>query len=148
MLDGQTSLDEIKDRFEERVPAAENHRRRAGQVRRHAARSGLVIADAPGQGASCKKRRDERKRQEMLSALANVLAIRFKGIDPDRLLTWLVPSVRWIYSPPAVTVCMLLALSALTLVMVQFDEFQSQAARRSTSSSPPTTGSTSASRWA
>ncbi len=36
MLDGQTSLDEIKVEFERLVSAAENHGRRTGALRRHA----------------------------------------------------------------------------------------------------------------
>src|SRR5207249_3392572 len=77
----------------------------------------------PGQGAQLKKRRDKRKRQEFLQALSNILAIRFKGIDPDWILNWLHPKLKWMFTRTAVVCCMLFALSALTLVMVQFDVF-------------------------
>ena len=64
-------------------------------------RSGLVIADMPGQGRQLLKRRGERKRQELLAALSNILAIRFKGIDPERLLNWLYPKVSWFFTRTA-----------------------------------------------
>jgi putative peptide zinc metalloprotease protein len=60
----------------------------------------------------------------LIGTLSNILAIRFKGIDPDRLLTRMLPYFRWIYSRWAVVSCMLLWLSALTLVSVHFDTFQ------------------------
>ncbi len=126
MLDGQTSLDEIKERFEEEFPPQKITVEELGQFVGMLHRSGLIIADAAGQGVQLKRRRDERKRQEFLAAAANILAVRFKGIDPDRLLTWMLPYLRWFYKRPAVLGCLTLWLSALTLVMVQFDTFQSK----------------------
>ncbi len=126
MLDGRSSLDDIKERFEKQFPPQKITVEELGQFVGMLHRSGLVIADVAGQGAQLKKRRDERKRQELLSALANILAIRFKGIDPDRLLNWLHPKVAFMYRPPAVVCCLLLWLSALTLVLVNFDKFQAK----------------------
>ncbi len=126
MLDGRSSLDDIKERFERLFPPQKITVEELGQFVGMLHRSGLVIADVPGQGAQLKKRRDERKRQELLSALANVLAIRFKGIDPDRLLNWLYPKISWMYGRKAVACCALLGLSALMLVLVNFDKFQTK----------------------
>jgi putative peptide zinc metalloprotease protein len=126
MLDGMSSLDSIKERFEAEFPPQKITVEELGQFVGTLHRSGLVISDSIGQGVQLKKRRDERKRQELWSALANILAFRFKGIDPDRLLTWMLPYFRWIYTRPAVIGCMLLWLSALTLITVQFDVFQSK----------------------
>lgn len=126
MLDGNTSLDEIKARFEDEFPPQKITVEELQQFIGTLHRSGLIIADAPGQGHQLHKRRDERKHKELLQALTNILAIRFKGIDPDRLLNWMHPKLYWIYSRWCVVLCLLFALSALTLVMVQYDEFQSK----------------------
>jgi putative peptide zinc metalloprotease protein len=126
MLDGQSSLDDMQERFEKEFPPQKITVEELANFIGMLHGSGLVVSDAPGQGTQLKERRDKRKRQELLSTLANILAIRFKGIDPDRLLSWMFPFMRWMYSPPAVTVCATLALSALLLVAVQFDEFQSK----------------------
>ena len=32
------------------------------------------------------------------NVLANVLAIRFRGIDPQWLLSWLYPRIKWLFS--------------------------------------------------
>lgn len=123
MLDGRTSLDEIKARFEAEFPPAKLTVEELDRFIGNLHQSGVVIADAPGQGGQLVKRRRKRKRKELQSKLSNVLALRFRGIDPDRLLNWLYPKVRWAFSTPAVVISLLLACSALLLVGVQFDAF-------------------------
>jgi len=126
MLDGQTSLDEIKERFEAEFPPQKITLEELQQFLGQLHRSGLIVVSVPGQGRQLRKRRDERRRQEILAALTNVLCIRFKGIDPERFLNWLYPKVRWLFHPAVLAMCMLLALSALTLVLVEFDVFRSR----------------------
>ena len=78
MLDGSVSLDEIKDRFEAEFPPQKISVEELQQFIGTLHRSGLIIADVPGQGMQLKKRRDERRKKEILSQLGNILAIRFK----------------------------------------------------------------------
>ncbi|MBA3481423.1 MAG: biotin/lipoyl-binding protein [Pirellulales bacterium] len=126
MLDGQSSLDEIAERFEAEFPPqtirVEELQNFIGMLHR----SGLVLSDAPGQGWQLKERRDEKKRKELWGALSNVLAFRMRGFDPERFLNWLYPYVRWFFTPLATTAALMLASAALTLVIVQFDVFQSR----------------------
>ncbi len=126
MLDGQTSLDEIKERFEAEFPPQKITVEELQQFVVTLHRRGLVIADTPGQGGQLKKRRDERWWQEFWGKLSNVLSIRFRGIDPDRVLARLHKRVSFMYSTPAVACSLFLMVSALTLVLVQFDEFQAK----------------------
>ena len=126
MLDGETSLDEIKVEFEILFPPQKITVEELGNFVGTLHRNGLVIAQVAGQGEQLKKRRGEKKRREFMGAFSNILAVRFKGIDPDRLLEWLYPKVRWFYSMPARIVCAILALSALLLVLVQFDNFHTK----------------------
>src|SRR5487761_1167961 len=126
MLDGYTSLDEIKEAFEAQFPPQKIGIEELQQFIGMLHRSGLIVANVPGQGHQLLLRRNERWKKEWIGRLSNVLSIRFKGIDPDRILVWLYPRMKWIYTRPAVIVCCLLALSALSLVLVQFDVFQSK----------------------
>lgn len=126
MLDGYTSLDEIKEEFEAQFPPQKIGIEELQQFIGMLHRSGLIVANVPGQGHQLLLRRNERWRKEWMNRLSNVLSIRFKGIDPDRLLNWLYPKMKWIYSRWAVLICCLLGLSALSLVLVQFDVFQSK----------------------
>src|SRR5215207_6657609 len=120
MLDGQSSLDDIAEQFETEFPPqtirVEELQNFIGMLHR----SGLVLSDAPGQGWQLKERRDEKKRQELLGALSNLLAFRFRGFDPERFLNWLYPYVRWFFTPAATAAALVLAAMALTLVIVQF----------------------------
>jgi len=123
MLDGSTSLDEIKERFEKEFPPQKITLEELQQFLGMLHRSGLAIADMPGQGHQLMKRGKKRKRQELFGAMTNVLAIRFKGFDPERLLNWLYPKVSWIFSPLMVMFCVMLMIGAALLVTVQFDVF-------------------------
>jgi putative peptide zinc metalloprotease protein len=126
MLDGDSSLDDIAERFEAEFPPqtirVEELQNFIGMLHR----SGLVLSDAPGQGVQLKERRDEKKWKELLSAASNILAFRMRGIDPEKLLNWLYPYVRWFFTPAATFGALMLATAALTLVLVQFDVFQAR----------------------
>lgn len=126
MMRGQVSLEDIKKRFEEDFAPHKITYQDLQQFIGTLHRSGLVVSDAPGQGLQLKKRGDERHRKELLGKLSNILAIRFKGIDPDRLLTWMYPYTRWLFSRTMVIIAVLLAVSALLLVAVEFDVFRSR----------------------
>jgi putative peptide zinc metalloprotease protein len=126
MLDGETSLDEIKDRFEAEFPPQKITLEELQQFLGMLHRSGLVVADVAGQGRQLRKRRDERQRKQLLGAVSNILCIRFKGFDPERLLNYIYPYFRWFFSPVFFGLCCMLALAALTLVIVEFDVFRAK----------------------
>lgn len=123
MLDGLASLDDLKRQFEEQFAPEQISLEELGQFVGMLHRSGLVIADMPGQGRQLLKRGTERWWQEFWASASNVLALRFKGVDPDRVLTWLYPWVKWFFTRTCVIFCSLLILSAFGLVLVQFDTF-------------------------
>lgn len=126
MLDGEVSLDDIKQRFEAEFPPQKITLEELQQFLGMLHRSGLVIASVPNQGRQLHKRRDQRRRKEFLGAISNILCIRFKGFDPERILNWLHPKLAWLFSRTAFTLSMILILAAVTLVIVQFDVFRSR----------------------
>ena len=126
MLDGRTSLDQIKVEFERRFPPEKVRVEELGHLVGTLHRNGLVISDAAGQGEQLLERRRQRKLRMLAGSLANILAVRFKGIDPNNILTWMYPKLRWMYSLPARIACIGLALAALLLVLVQFDSFHNK----------------------
>ncbi|MBN1591067.1 MAG: hemolysin D [Pirellulales bacterium] len=123
-IDGRTSLDQLKEWFEAEFPpqkiTLEELQRFVGMLHR----SGLVIADVPGQGTQLLERRTDRRRKELLGAMSNILCIRFKGFDPEQFLNWLYPKVRWLFSLPVFFLTLIFALSAMTLVLVEFNTFR------------------------
>ena len=126
MLDGHCSFDDIKERFEEEFTPQKITFQDLQQFVGMLHRSGLVISDATRQGRQLKTRRDQKKRKELLGKFSNVFALRFRGVDPERLLNWLYPYTAWFFSPAAMFCFAVLGLSALSLVLVQFDVFRSR----------------------
>jgi putative peptide zinc metalloprotease protein len=126
MLDGHTSLDEIKVEFESRFPPEKVTVEELGQFVGTLHRSGLVISEAAGQGEQLIGRRRKRMWKKFGGSFVSLLAIRFKGIDPERILNRLYPKIRWMFSLPARIVCAVLAISALSLVLVQFETFHNK----------------------
>ena len=126
MLRDGISLEDIKEQFEREFAPHKITFQDLQQFIGTLHRSGLVISDAPGQGDQLFKRRNERTKKEFMSRMSNVLAIRFKGIDPERLLTWLYPVTKWAFHSLTVMFFVLLGTSALLLIAVQFDVFRSR----------------------
>src|SRR3972149_12324672 len=89
MLDGLSSLDEVAQRFERDFPPQTIRIEELQQFIGMLHKSNLVITDAAGQVTQLKKRRDERVTKQRWSTLSNILSIRFKGIDPERILNYL-----------------------------------------------------------
>lgn len=123
MLDGRTSLQDIKDEFETQFTPQKITFQDLLQFVGMLHRSGLVISESPGQGRQLKKRRDEKKWRELMGKISNVFALRFRGIDPEHLLNWLYKYTWWFFTPTAILLNILLGLSALSLVLIQFDLF-------------------------
>ena len=126
MLDGKTSLEQLKERFEARFPP---RRITVEELSRFIAtlhRSGLVIGDRPGQGPQLFERRRQRIWKEWMAWLANIMSLRFRGIDPDRLLERLDPWFGWLFEPAAIVAGLAFATSALVLVLVNFDVFRAK----------------------
>jgi len=126
MLDGNTSMAEIKERFEEEFAPQKITFANLQQFIGMLHRSGLVLAEVAEQGRQLKHRGDEKRRKETFASLSNVLALRYKGIDPERVLNAIYPYFRWLFLPATMFVWCVLVCSALTLIVVQFDVFRSR----------------------
>ncbi len=124
MLDGRISLVQLKRRFEAAFAPLQItfDQLYAFLGRLHGL--GLLLADALGQGEQLLERRAAGRRRNRVSALSNVLAIRFPGVDPDPLLRWLYPKCRWIFSPWFLAPCLALVLAAIGLALFQFSLLQ------------------------
>lgn len=125
-LDGTKSLETIKEEFEAEFPpqkiTLEEIQSFVGQLHQ----CSLIVAGVPDQGHELLKRRKKRRRKEVLAACSNILAIRFKGVDPNRFFDKLLPYVRWFFHPISLICCLLLMASALLLIGIEFDHFRSK----------------------
>ncbi|RPI83236.1 MAG: hypothetical protein EHM42_08605, partial [Planctomycetaceae bacterium] len=119
MLDGQTSLQDICDRFASRFAPLQLKLAQLQAFLAELQGAGLVLNDRPEADVV---RYRERERQRRLGALArclNVLSWRFRGVDPAPLLDWLTPRVgRWI-NPLGLLMISLPPLAALVLLWLR-----------------------------
>lgn len=125
-LDGTRSLEQIKREYEQQFLPQRIDLHELSQFVASLHQSGLVIAEAPGQGGQLLKRRNQRTTKQRWAKLANLLAIRFHGVDPTRMLSLLLPLARWMFHPLAAIGCLALILAAAVLITVEFHVFHSR----------------------
>ncbi len=125
-LDGHRSLQSIRELFQAKFAPQRISLQELQQFVGMLHRSGLVISNGSGQGRQLRRRGDKKKRKERLGKLANVFALRFRGIDPERILNRLLPIFGWLFTPGALIGAMVFGLSALLLVFVQWTKFQAK----------------------
>ncbi len=124
MLDGKTSLQTIKEKFQAEFAPQRISLQDLQQFIGMLHKSGLVISHASGQGKPLRRRGEQKKRRELLSKLSNVFAIRFRGIDPERILTALIPWFGWLFTTWALILALAMGLVAISLVLVNYQEFR------------------------
>lgn len=121
LLNGHSTLDDVCSafhvQFQPRTLSPAELQRFLGEL----ISQGLVVSDGPGYGRVLAGRDCIAQIRGHWSRLSNVLAIRFRGIDPDRFLGWLLTCLNWMFSPWALALSVLLMVSAATLVTVQLE---------------------------
>ena len=123
MLDGMLSPEQIKRRFDYEFAPQKITLQELYQFIGMLYRSCLLVSDAVGQGAALKKRGDEKSFQQFKGTISNVLAVRFRGFDPDPLLSTLDRWLWWLFSWPTFVVVSMLWFSAAALLFTHFDLF-------------------------
>lgn len=126
MLDGSISLKELHARFRGQFPGTQITLNELQQLIAGLHQDGLVVSSHAGQGTQLFERSQKKRNSQRLSACSNLLAIRFRGLDPQRWLDAIYPVSRWLFTQTAVVSALGLCLAALLLVAVQFQEFQSR----------------------
>ena len=126
MLDGITSPDHIKRRFDYRFAPQKITMQELYQFAGMLYRSSLLVSDAPGQGIELEKRGEQNRKAELRQSLTNILAIRYKGFDPDKMLGAMNKWIGWFFTWQAFVFVLLLGISALALMITQFETFQNK----------------------
>ena len=121
-LDGKSTLLEVKKAFERKYRpqtiTVDDLVRFCSQLHE----AGVAQIDTPEQTEVFVKRRRKKIWKKVRGAAANILYIKIPIIDPERLLTWMYPYFKWIYTRTFVVLSCLLMLSALTMVISNFTE--------------------------
>ena len=124
MLDGKSTLEDIKERLQYEFPTKIVRLSDLQSLISSLYRAGMLLSDAPGQAEQLLKRDGETKQRELVGRLSNVLAIRFPGYDPEKILNWLHPKFGWIFDRTGIIVWCIVALAAGSLLLANLDEFR------------------------
>ena len=123
MLDGTRSPEQIKRQFDYDFAPQKITLQELYQFVGMLYRSCLLVSDAAGQGVELKKRGDQKSFQQLKGTLSNVLAVRFRGFDPDSLLNFLDRWLWWVFTWPMFLGVLLLWFSAAALLFTHFENF-------------------------
>ncbi len=125
-FDGKNNLQDVKRAFEKKYRpqtiSVDDLIRFAAQLHE----AGIALVDTPDQGQALIRRRKKNQWKKVWQFFANILYIKIPIIDPERLLSWMYPYFRWIYSSWFMTFSVGLMVSALMLVISQWATFSSR----------------------
>ena len=123
MIDGINSYAAIKLQLENRFPEMTLRIEDVYSLVTSLHRNGLLHSDAVGQDQPLTKRHNKELKQKGLKLLMSVMSLKFPGVDPERFLNWLYPKIAWLFSRTATILFAIVCISALLLVLTNFDEF-------------------------
>ncbi|MGO9814053.1 MAG: site-2 protease family protein, partial [Isosphaeraceae bacterium] len=125
-FDGKQTLQDVKKAFERKYRpqtiSIEDLTRFVAQLHE----AGIILVDSPEQAKVLIRRRRKNRWRKVWAFLANILFIKIPIIDPERLLTWMYPYFRWIFTSYFITASVGLMLAAVTLVISQWALFYSK----------------------
>ena len=125
-FDGKNTLQDVKRLFERKYRpqtiTVDDLVRFASQLHE----AGLIQVDTPDQAKALITRRRKNKWKKVWQFFANILFIKIPVIDPERLLTWMYPFFRWIFTRTFVVVSMAMMGIALLSVISNWSTFYSR----------------------
>lgn len=121
-MNGQRSLDQIKQGFESHFPGKRLDTRRLEGLVRYFYQIGLLTSCASGQGQQLLRRKQTSEQASGLFSVQRLLAMRFRGINPDRLLSIMARSLSGLYRWPALVSMLGFVVSTVLFAMVQWSD--------------------------
>ena len=126
LLNGDRHLEELRDALHDVLPTVRLQLSDIQHLITDLHQKGLVFSNRIGQGASLAKLDFDEKKKKLFNTMKSLLYVRLPGWDPETVLAWLYPFVRWVYHPAVVTLTLLFVLSSWVLLAVQFETFAAQ----------------------
>jgi putative peptide zinc metalloprotease protein len=125
-MNGASTLDETQKEFEKRFRPKRLTLEDLESFAQQLLTAGLAHNESPKAGTQLFERRKKRKRSEWMQALTNILYIKIPVYDPDKLLDWMLPWLRWIFTTWFFTLSCGVMLAAVLLVATHFEAFMSK----------------------
>src|SRR5438094_6017537 len=123
-MDGDRTLDEAQKEYEKRFRPERLKLEDLEHFGQQLLTAGLAQNESPRAGKQLFDRRKKRVRSEWMQALTNILYIKIPIIDPDKLLNWMLPHLRWIFTTWFMAVSIATMAAAILLVATHFETFR------------------------
>ncbi len=123
-MDGDHTLDEAQKEYENRFRPERLKLEDLEHFAQQLLVAGLAQNESPRAGKQLFDRRKKRKRSEWMQTLTNILYIKIPIIDPDKILTRMLPYCGWVFSPLALILAHLYFLATLIFVGLHFETFR------------------------
>src|SRR5438445_3909655 len=124
LMDGDHSLDDAQKEYEKRFRPERLTLEDLESFAQQLLTAGLAQNESPQAGKQLFDRRKKRKRSEWMQALTNILYIKLPIFDPDRLLSRMLPKLRWIFTTWFMAVSIATMAAAILLVATHFETFR------------------------
>jgi putative peptide zinc metalloprotease protein len=123
MMNGRSTLDETQKEFEKAFRPKRLTLEDLEGFAQQLLTAGLAHNESPQAGAQLFERRKKRRRSEWMQTLTNILYIKIPVFDPDKLLSRMLPWLRWIFTSWFFALSVGVWLAALLLVLTHFEQF-------------------------
>lgn len=125
-LDGAINWEELRRKFEAAFPPLRVTPQQLLGFVANLYENGLLLGEGPDQSQLLSDRGAQQIRRARLQAWTNLLTIRFRGIDPDRFLTWMHGGLRWCFSTWFLGLCLISVLAASLFAATHYTELREE----------------------
>src|SRR5262249_16670749 len=126
MMDGKHTLDDTQKQFEQRFRPERLTLEDLEHFGQQLLTAGLVQNESPQAGQQLFDRRVKRKRTELLQTFTNILYIKIPIFDPEKILSKMLPYLRWMFTTWFLVFSVGVMLGAVALVLTHFETFLSR----------------------
>jgi putative peptide zinc metalloprotease protein len=122
-LSGGETLEEIRKEFEKQFAPDRLTLEDLEGFARQLVTAGLVQHESPNAARELFDKRRKQRRTKRLATITNILYIKIPVFDPDRLLSWMLPNLRWIFTKTFLWLSVCLMLFAGLFVLFHYHTF-------------------------
>lgn len=122
-LNGKETLEEIRKEFEKRFAPDRLTLEDLESFARQLVTAGLVQHESPNAARELFEKRRKQRRTKRLATITNILYIKLPVFDPDRLLTKMMPPMRFVFTHTFLWASVVLMLSAGLFVLFHYKTF-------------------------
>lgn len=123
LMDGSHTLDDAQKEYEKRFRPERLTLEDLEGFAQQLLTAGLAQNESPQAGKQLFDRRKKRRRSEWMQTLTNILYIKIPVYDPDKLLEWMLPYLRWMFTTTFLFISVGVMLAAVLLVATHFQTF-------------------------